>query len=321
MFLNSGSEMNDRIESFDILKGIGVLLVIVGHTFMKEIGPFIQAFHMPLFFIVAGYFFKYKPLSEQMKKDFRRLIVPYFVVVLITALIASLKYYKSTHEINLFLSTLYECGTPAWFLLALFGAKQLFNIIYGYFENYYLLIVFVVSSIPCFISHFIDINPILSIAPSICGLLFYAIGYYVKISNSLHLLKRNSYIIMFVCLLLWLNTSILGAVDLHYCVFKLWIVDFSGACAGVYICYNLCVFIEKRTSIFKTFLLNVGYYSFIIYSFHAIEYVFPDWHQIASFSDGTVIRPFVILMFRLLFAWLAIRVTIRFSILRAVFFP
>lgn len=53
-----------RVVTFDILKGIGILLVIVGHTFMKEIGPCIQAFHMPLFFIVAGFFYKHIPLQE-----------------------------------------------------------------------------------------------------------------------------------------------------------------------------------------------------------------------------------------------------------------
>ena len=53
-----------RVVTFDILKGIGILLVIVGHTFMKEIGPCIQAVHMPLFFIVAGFFYKHIPLQE-----------------------------------------------------------------------------------------------------------------------------------------------------------------------------------------------------------------------------------------------------------------
>ena len=43
-----------RNATFDMLKGIGILLVIIGHTFMKEIGPYIQAFHMPLFFMVAN---------------------------------------------------------------------------------------------------------------------------------------------------------------------------------------------------------------------------------------------------------------------------
>jgi fucose 4-O-acetylase-like acetyltransferase len=68
-----------RDATFDMLKGIGILLVIIGHTFMKEIGPYIQAFHMPLFFMVAGYFFKYKPVKDQVIRDFRRLISTLFV--------------------------------------------------------------------------------------------------------------------------------------------------------------------------------------------------------------------------------------------------
>ena len=111
-----------RNATFDMLKGIGILLVIIGHTFMKEIGPYIQAFHMPLFFMVAGYFFKYKPVKDQVIRDFRRLIVPYFFVVITTMLIAFAKDFKATGEINLHLGTLYECGTPAWFLLALYGS-------------------------------------------------------------------------------------------------------------------------------------------------------------------------------------------------------
>ena len=61
-----------RLTEFDILKGIGILLVIICHTFMKEIGTYITAFHMPLFFIVAGYFYKQNPFVVHLKKDFRR---------------------------------------------------------------------------------------------------------------------------------------------------------------------------------------------------------------------------------------------------------
>lgn len=314
-------ENKTRIVTFDILKGIGILLVIVGHTFMKEIGSFIQAFHMPLFFIVAGYFYKYTPLSRQIRRDFRRLIVPYLFVVIIIALIDSLKYYRSTHELNFSISTLYECGTPAWFLLALFGAKYLFNLIYKYAEHHYLVIAFGLSSIPCFISHLIEIDPILSIGSSACGVFFYAIGYYVNANISIEKMKSNIPYVVVVAILLWLNTSIIGAVDIHYCIIKLWVLDFMGACAGVYLCYLICLFVENRTTITKKLFINAGYYSFVIYSFHTIEYVFPDWHQIASFSDGTIMRPFVILIFRLLFAWLVVLVTIRMPILKTLFFP
>lgn len=40
-----------RIDSLDILKGIGIILVVVGHMIGNQlyIRPWIYAFHMPLF--------------------------------------------------------------------------------------------------------------------------------------------------------------------------------------------------------------------------------------------------------------------------------
>lgn len=50
---------SNRIVSFDILKGVGILLVILGHIeipYMLKI--VIYSFHMPLFFFVSGCFFR-----------------------------------------------------------------------------------------------------------------------------------------------------------------------------------------------------------------------------------------------------------------------
>lgn len=310
-----------RNATFDILKGIGILLVIIGHTFMKEIGPYIQAFHMPLFFVVAGYFFKYKPVKDQLVRDLRRLIVPYLFVVIITTLIDFAKDFKASGELNLHLGTLYECGTPAWFLLALFGTKQIFNLLFLSSKRYYLLYAFLLSSIPCLVAHYIEIDPTLAIGSSICGVFFYAVGHYVNANQILIKSEPYKAYIVVIAVLLWLNTSVSGAVDMHYCIFKLWVIDFLGACSGIYLCYALCNYIENSTVRAKNLITTIGYYSFVIYSFHAIEYVFPDWHQIASFSDGTALRPFVILMLRLLFAWLTVMITINISLLKSLFFP
>ncbi len=313
--------MNERIATFDMLKGIGILLVIIGHTFMKEIGPYIQAFHMPLFFMVAGFFFKYKPLKDQFIRDSRRLILPYLFVVITTMLIAFAKDFKATGEINLHLGTLYECGTPAWFLLALYGTKQIFNLLIQFSKQYYLFYAFLLSSIPCLIAHYIEINPTLAVGSSICGVFFYAVGHYVNVNQILIKSEPYKVFLVVIALLLWLNTSIFGAVDMHYCIFKLWIIDFLGACAGVYLCYALCNYIGNRTVRAKNLLTTIGYYSFVIYSFHAIEYVFPDWHQIASFSDGTALRPFVILAFRLLGTYFFIQITVNVTMIKELFFP
>ena len=82
----------NRREDIDIAKGIGELLVIIGHTFssvmgstalMNSIYTIIYSFHMPLLFFVSGYFSK-KLLSceckpKAIKDKAHRLPIPYFV--------------------------------------------------------------------------------------------------------------------------------------------------------------------------------------------------------------------------------------------------
>ena len=310
-----------RLTVFDILKGIGILLVIICHTFMKEIGPYITAFHMPLFFIVAGYFYKQNSFIVHLRKDFRRLVIPYLFICIATMFIASVQESRTNHAVSIVTDVLYGCGTPAWFLLGLFGSRAIFNRVLCLCPNRYIIVSLVISSIPLAISLNDELPTTLSFFSSICGVIFVAIGFYVKHHHVLELLDSHRIIAITLSVLFWLNTSIFGAVDLHYSVFKLWIIDYLGACGGTYLCYSVSRFVDLNTTKLKTILVWWGYFSFVVFSFHAIEYVFPNWHVLASFSDNSPIRPFVILSFRLIFAWLAVLVTMRISILKSIFFP
>ena len=49
-----------RLAAFDIAKGIGIILVIVGHSSGTICNRYIDSFHMPLFFIISGYFLSCK---------------------------------------------------------------------------------------------------------------------------------------------------------------------------------------------------------------------------------------------------------------------
>lgn len=53
-----------RLKWIDVLKGIGMYLVILGHTHFASRGV-IYAFHMPLFFLISGMFFSYKKISTK----------------------------------------------------------------------------------------------------------------------------------------------------------------------------------------------------------------------------------------------------------------
>jgi fucose 4-O-acetylase-like acetyltransferase len=57
--------------SINLLKGIGMFLVIYAHNDFGIIGEYIYTFHMPLFFFISGYLenpSKYS-FSEYLKKN------------------------------------------------------------------------------------------------------------------------------------------------------------------------------------------------------------------------------------------------------------
>ena len=71
--------MNKRIEWIDVAKGLGILSVILTHCYIPEtlLKHYLYSFHMPLFFILSGYFHKVDIQMNIIKKRFRTLIIPY----------------------------------------------------------------------------------------------------------------------------------------------------------------------------------------------------------------------------------------------------
>lgn len=69
---NTEVQKNKRIDYLDIAKGIGILSVIIGHTFdVQYLSNFLYSFHMPLFFVLSGYFFKEKDTKTIVKKGLK----------------------------------------------------------------------------------------------------------------------------------------------------------------------------------------------------------------------------------------------------------
>lgn len=80
-------KIKNRVEWADISKGIGILLVVFAHLQIPGIIlKFIFSFHMPLFVLISGYFFKPEKLSGNVKK----LLCCYFSLGIITSLVYTL---------------------------------------------------------------------------------------------------------------------------------------------------------------------------------------------------------------------------------------
>lgn len=81
-----------RIQALDIAKGIGIVLVVIGHSINGDalLGRIIWSFHMPLFFIIAGMCFnnaKYTDLSILIKNRLRTLLLPAIIFTIIDILL------------------------------------------------------------------------------------------------------------------------------------------------------------------------------------------------------------------------------------------
>lgn len=74
--------MDNRNRTLDIVKGIGICLVVLGHI-QNPSQTYIYGFHMPLFFILSGSFLKEKSLANPgryIKSRFRRLLMPFVLI-------------------------------------------------------------------------------------------------------------------------------------------------------------------------------------------------------------------------------------------------
>lgn len=143
---------HERLDYIDVAKGLGILLVMLGHIYTTPmLNKFIYAFHMPLFFIIAGYTFnteKYKAYSFKafLHKKAAAYIVPYFIYAAINFVIfgvgKSLLSYGLTKEFLTKTATyvygiLYSIAsteympncTPLWFLTCLFVSEMVLFVI------------------------------------------------------------------------------------------------------------------------------------------------------------------------------------------------
>ena len=80
------------------LKGFAIILVVLGHI-SSPLSSFIYSFHMPLFFIVSGFFLN--PINQfksEIIKFFKRLFKPFFIYLALGFVIEFLKRFYLNRE-------------------------------------------------------------------------------------------------------------------------------------------------------------------------------------------------------------------------------
>lgn len=132
--LQNLSAQTKRVKYIDIAKGIGIVLVVMGHNDFALISSFafklIYSFHMPMFFFMSGMFFKPDiPFQLFARRRFNRVLKPFLVTILLIyfmrVFFSKVSIIVATRNLlkNLYANGHYLNWVQLWFLPHLFAVS------------------------------------------------------------------------------------------------------------------------------------------------------------------------------------------------------
>lgn len=287
----------NRDSCLDIMKGFGILAVIAGHCAGMQAYSniltlkLIYSFHMPMFFIIAGFFYKEKrELLYKLKADFKRLIIPYIITS-----IAFLMYEMLTNTNFIFIYKYIiiaiiwgtgESHTSAiwptmphigaiWFLLALFWCRTFYNLILIYVRRPYITVLII--AILATIADRYVINLPLGIFPGLSAMTFYLIGHHINIYKDIHS-KFYKYTIV-ICAICWILHLLYSKIDMCICYYKCYPIDILGTTFGAILVYTISRFFSMSN--ISILITKLGQVSLIVLCFHTLEHNIVNYESLS----------------------------------------
>lgn len=250
---DSAALKKSRIDWIDCAKGIGIALVVIGHSWGVPhwIYCLIYGFHMPLFFLLSGLTHSYDSsvsVGAYIKKLAKAYLLPYLTLCLINLALQSLwTLYLGTFSLKLIgtycLGILYcyantdwmpNCS-PLWFLCAIFIVKLLhFLLARVTRENKVTMgCAVILGATVAWIASVVNVPRLpWNLLPALMGSLFFWVGTLLR--NSKDFLEKgyNKYtllaIIPSLILSPWIAANVPGMNENYYCNVLLFLVSGFG---------------------------------------------------------------------------------------------
>lgn len=185
--------MKERYKELDLMKGIGILLVYLGHSFnlnslewnriFEYLYGTIYSFHMPLFFFISGLLSntnKEINLEKFYKGKIKRLLVPYLFINFIDFFPRTLFPQLVNSKFGGIKEILFYGTKISWFVYTLFIIFMIFPFLDKYIlkkDKYYLFGLFLI--ILNYLKIFKTVE-IFSLEEVVSYLLYFYIGYIIK---------------------------------------------------------------------------------------------------------------------------------------------
>lgn len=181
-----------RIEYLDILRGFGIITMIIGHiSFSNGVGldhiidHFIHAFHMLLFFFISGMLYskKDKPVAKQILAKAKSLLIPYISFGLIAYalwLVIHIQEISINPLIGILLvdSNNIPISGAIWFLFALFLTYAIYISLEKLIKNYtiFTVAIFTIAILGSFQQKIVDVQLPFTITQAFVGVGIFHIG-------------------------------------------------------------------------------------------------------------------------------------------------
>ena len=279
-----------RDKSIDLAKGIGIVLVFMGHiNFPETVVNIINAFHMPLFFVCSGYLYdsKYDRLSTRdfIKKKAKSLLYPYYflgsIIVVYNSFINLfiLRNFTYIQLLKRILALLlgsflwennYEYIGTLWFLPALFCAQVVFHIISRNTKSNKgrIITTFIITIFAFLLAHFIvavnnnydlpiNLRLPLCLDIALVSVIFILFGYLIKAIklNPITNLISGVISLLLGILLSTFNSSV-GVLYLRFGNQFIYVISAMLSCFGIILlCKSMCVICKNRNIIIDSFAL------------------------------------------------------------------
>lgn len=285
--------MENRTAWIDNAKGIAIICVILGHFGINNVlTSIIYTFHMPLFFVISGFFLN-KNIENTSPRDFinkkiKRLLVPYFffsVLLLLFYRIISIlpgfheiygniDYISSFFNIFIELKRGYLVRCHLWFLTSLFTSNLIIWLVCKYcnvFRQRLIITVLFLSAL--LYSELIHHTTIWFLDVSIVSCVFVYIGTKSLNRSNGFTMPMSVYYILVPAYLLasFLNYKNMGdvSVDMYCARYGNFFLFLISSLSGLILVIQLSKKLKSR------YLTIIGRNSLIIYCIHFIPlYIF-----------------------------------------------
>lgn len=306
-----------RLEFVDYLKGLCICLIVVGHSLSGDSLALraIYLFHVPAFFFVSGYLFKGRPFSKSLKRNARALLLPYAVATLIVSLKFSVDVFRGAEIVGLerFLLSFIFVGPridfagftdlqvgPVWFLLALFWAKVIFELIYkipfGHVAK--CLLMMAASAAGVFLLQ--DGISVFGLAQGLAGLFFMGAGAAIKPFVEQRPLGNFFRVLALITLFAASALAVVftPSLDIYMLHFGCLPVNLTcGVFAVVFLLWLFHFLENSKNSIVLKYPLNLlaflGRSSLFILIVHYVEFMCFDWNGMRLVADIAIASLFV----------------------------